>query len=271
MKFSVLMSVYHKEQPDYLDRALVSLQEQTLPADEIVIVEDGPLNEKLYDVLESWQDKLPIKRVPLKENIGLGGALAAGLLECSHDIVARMDTDDICDQTRFKKQIQFMKGNPEVGIIGSAITEFEGNESNIYCTREVPVTHEEIVAYAKNRNPFNHMTVMYKKSEVLNVGNYQPCPNFEDYYLWARMLNSGTKAANLETPLVNARAGAGMISRRGGFKYITSEWAFQKKLHSLGFISTLKMIKNNLIRTAFRVVPASLRKSVYGVLLRNNV
>ena len=95
-KFSVLMSVYHKDDPTYLDTALNSLTEQTAVPDEIVLVKDGPVSQQLEEVIDAFHKKFcNLKIVALEKNSGLGNALNQGLKHCSHELVARMDSDDI--------------------------------------------------------------------------------------------------------------------------------------------------------------------------------
>ena len=126
MNFSVLMSVYEKETPEYLQAALDSiLVNQTIMPTEVVVVEDGPLNDGLYDILEEFRKKFPcLKTVPLRKNVGLGDALNEGLKHCSYEWVARMDSDDIAVDTRFESQLTFIKHNPDIDLLGGNITEF---------------------------------------------------------------------------------------------------------------------------------------------------
>lgn len=225
MPFSVLISVYKKEKPEYLQRALESLEEQTLLADEIVIVKDGELTNELEEVLSAFTKKLPLKVIALKENVMLGRALAVGLLECCHERVARMDSDDIAIKHRFALQMAFMDANPNISAVGGYISEFM-HEGEIIRTKSMPLMPKELRQYAKFRNPLNHMTVMFQKSKVLEAGNYTHFPLLEDYHLWSRMLAKGFALANMNTVLVLARIGADFSNKRGG-------WAYFKKYRTL--------------------------------------
>ncbi|HBM2857206.1 TPA: glycosyltransferase, partial [Enterobacter cloacae] len=166
MRFSVLMSLYDKEKSAYLDECLESLASQTLQADEIVLVYDGPINKALKAVVDKWLSSLPIKIVALKNNVGLGEALNEGMKHCSFDYIMRMDTDDICKSNRFELQTKFMEMNPDIDISGSCTYEFIGNKNNIVSERKVPLTNDEIKKFARLKNPFNHMTVIFKKSSI---------------------------------------------------------------------------------------------------------
>ena len=230
-ELSVLMSLYIKEKPEYVEQCFQSLLCQTVQADEWVIIEDGPLSDKMYGLLDEYQQKYPrlIKRVSHKTNQGLGLALRSGVPECKNELIARMDTDDIAREDRFEKQLAMFEAQPNLDICGSYITEFEDNPKNIVSKREVPVTDSEIHKYQKKRDAFNHMTVMYKKSSVLRAGNYQSMPLMEDTMLWVNMMINGAVCVNIPEYLVNARIGRDMIERRGGWNYFKNIRRVERK------------------------------------------
>lgn len=268
MKFSVLMSLYDKEKPEFLAECFTSLANQTVQADEIVLVLDGRINADLEKVVTAFQDNLPLKIIFLPDNVGLGQALNVGLTHCSHDWVIRMDTDDICVPTRFEQQRHFIQNHPEIDVLGGQIIEFEQEISQGEKSRQVPITYDEIVKYAKSRNPINHMTVAFKKSVVLAVGSYRHAPLYEDYDLWVRLLLAGYRFANLPDVLVYARAGQTMYERRGGLNYAKYEIAMQQNFYAQGFLTMANVIKNLAIRLPVRLLPNSLRSLIYQKLLR---
>ena len=239
MKFSVLMSVYCKEKAEYLIECFESLLNQTVKADEWVVVEDGPLTDELYNILDKYQSMYPglLKRIKLNENVGLGQALKKGVIECSHEIIARMDTDDISVIDRFEKQLYYMLCNPEVDICGGHIKEFCGNIGEIKSERLVPLTDIEIKRYQKKRDGLNHVTVMFKKSSIIKSGNYQSCLLMEDTLLWINMIRSGCIFANLDEYLVYVRTGEDMFARRGGLEYYQKYHNARKLILKTGYIS----------------------------------
>ena len=269
MKFSVLMSVYYKESPVFLYEALESILIQTVMPSEIVCIKDGVLTDELEAVLSEFSNKYKdmFKFIGFNENKGLGYALRIGVEECSYEIIARMDTDDIARKDRFEKQLNIIT-QQNVDITGSNILEFDGNIENIISKRNVPSTFSGIKEYAKTRNPFNHMTVMYKKSAVLKAGNYKEFLWFEDYNLWVRMIVTGAKMYNTEEVLVYARTGSAMFERRGGFQYVKKEYSMQKDMLKLKFISKSRFMINVSERAVVRMIPNKLRKFVYMKLLR---
>ncbi len=269
MKFSVLMSIYKKEEPKYFVEALESVLNQTVMPNEIVIIEDGILTKELQYVIIKYKEKYPdiIKNYPLKENKGLGLALNYGATKCKHNLIARMDTDDIALPTRFEKQLEIFEKNPSYDIVGGNILEFaEG--TNITNTRIVPEKKEEIYKYAKKRNPMNHVTVMFKKDAILEVGNYENLPYFEDYYLWCKLIKMNKNMYNIQDILCKVRAGEQMAKRRGGRNYIKAIYKFQKKIEELGIINQLEKNVNTLIRSAVSIAPNNLRSLTYSKLLR---
>jgi len=265
MKFSVLMSVYIKENPEFLRASIESLLNQTVIPNQIVVVKDGPLTAALEKLLGSYCQQFPelFCMVKLPENQGLGIALQKGLEACKFSLVARMDGDDISVPDRFEKQLKYFESDKALDLIGSSIQEFDGAISNIISHRKVPTNHEEILKFAKKRNPFNHMTVMYKKSKVIEAGNYQDFLWNEDYYLWVRMLLVGAKCANISEPLVYARTGVEMFERRGGLSYAVVETKLQSYFFKKRFINRWEFLRNILIRTTTRLVPNALRKFIY--------
>ena len=272
MNFSVLMSIYKKEEPKYFNRAMQSIwDEQTVKPDEIVLVQDGPLTDGLHKAIDEWKAKIGevFKTVPLEKNVGLGEALNAGIKHCSYELIARMDTDDISIPNRFEKQLKAFENN-DIDICSSWVSEFDSDENEIISYRKLPEKHNEIIVYSKMRSPINHPAVMYKKSIVEKAGGYKHMLWMEDYYLWARMLLSGAKFYNIQEPLVNMRAGYGQLERRGGFKYAIEEFKFLNKLKKIGYLTTIEYLKNILIKVPIRLLPKELLKSVYGLLRSKN-
>lgn len=270
-KFSVLMSIYKKEKPEYCRACFESLLCQTVPASEWVIVEDGPLTEELYAVLEEYMQNYPdlIVRVPLTQNVGLGMALREGIQHCSYELVARMDTDDICKEDRFEKQLQEFERDPELDICGSYMKEFETDITNITGVRKVPLLDAEIKEYQRRRDAFNHMTVMYRKSKVLAAGNYQHALLMEDSLLWINMILSGAKGKNIGEYLAFARANQDMIERRGGFSYFLKYKEGRKRIKETGYISNWDYYYTLLVQFVVAMAPAKLRKMIFRHLLRS--
>ena len=270
VKFSVLMSVYQKENPDFLRKSLNSvLIEQSRKPDELVLVEDGPLTEELYQTIQDFKEKFPeMKVLPLKENVGLGEALHRGVEACSYDWIARMDTDDIATPDRFQQQVVYIEQHPQLDVLGGNIIEFDTEPDQIVAEKQMPLSHEEIIKRLQRRNPFCHMTVFFKKSSVLKAGNYKSLPLVEDYYLWARMAAQGCRFANLNRVLVYARVGNGMHTRRSQTEQIASWKVVNTFLLSHGMLNRGQYYQNMLMIRAFVGTPIWIKAFIYKYLLR---
>jgi glycosyltransferase involved in cell wall biosynthesis len=267
-QFSVLVSVYHKEVSRNLEQCLDSLANQTLPADEIVIVKDGMLPRELEETLLLWQGKLPLKIVGYSENKGLAYALNYGLKYCSNELIARMDSDDICLPDRFEKQIRIFENNQDLVLLSGYISEFNDMPNDILSIRRVPIGYEKIVKSLKKRNAFNHMTIMFKKSAILSVDGYQNVDGFEDHDLWIRLVQAGLKVNNIPEILVYVRIGNNMIGRRTGFNYAKKEIAFFNKQRKSSFISSIEFIIFLTLRVPVRLFPHRVLAVIYRHFLR---
>lgn len=269
-EYSVLMSVYHKEKPEYLRQAIESIQAQTFSTDDFVLVCDGLLNPELDAVIAAKQQEMGdvLNVVRLAKNGGLGNALNQGIKHCKNELVARMDSDDIAYPDRCEKQIKVFNIHPEVSICSGIVEEFT-TDPNIVDTRRVPPeTNAEIVEFAKKRNPFNHPCVMYKKSTVEAVGSYQDFYLLEDYYLWLRMLMAGYQGYNIQEPLMHMRAGSDMYLRRAGWKYAKTQARLFKFMKKQGFIGVGQCVKSCVIRSGSALAPNWLRKFMFEKVLR---
>lgn len=269
MPFCVLLSLYRKENPDCLRESLDSVLCQTIPPDEVVLVLDGPLTEELDRVVQEYAGRYPIlKVIPLPENVGLGKALNEGLKHCSHDLVARMDTDDIAKPDRFEKQLAVFSAHPDVDVCGAWIEEFVGNLDNVTSIKKVPEKHWEILHYAQKRCPVNHPVVMFRKSALKSAGGYCHFLLLEDYFLWIRMLMDGAKFYNIQESLLWFRSSSDMFERRGGWRYLKNEIDFWIMAYRTGFVSYIRMVANIMVRVPVRVLPNKWRKVFYTSILR---
>lgn len=259
--FSVLMSLYNKERVANLNECLLSIQNQTLLPSEVVIVYDGIISEALSSVVETFQEKINIKVIKLERNVGLGKSLNIGIKHCQFNLVARMDTDDICRHDRFEKQIQVVNNDFELAILGTAIIEFDniGHKR----VKQLPISRNEIIRFSKTKNPFNHMSVVFRKDIIESCGGYHHHPFMEDYNLWLRVIASGHKVANLDDILVDARVGDGMVARRRGWEYIKSEIQLFHLKNELRITNHFNCLPILCIRLIPRILPVILLKYLY--------
>ena len=269
-KFSVLMSVYIKEKADYFNECMESLLKQTVQPNEIVIVQDGPVSVEIDEAIINYKKKYPglLKIIPLKQNKGLGLALAEGIKNCTYELIARMDTDDICVPERFERQLKEFKENPALDIVGSYICEFDGTIKDKIAIRKVPICNGDIRKYQKKRSAFNHVTVMFKKSSVLKAGNYKDALFVEDDLLWCDMLQCGCVGKNIDEVLVYVRTGMSMIMRRGGWRYFCNYRNGRRKILNPGHITYFDYLSTILMQLIVCMIPSKLRYKLFVKILR---
>jgi lipopolysaccharide/colanic/teichoic acid biosynthesis glycosyltransferase/glycosyltransferase involved in cell wall biosynthesis len=266
-KYSVLMSLYKKENPEYLKIALDSMINQTVKPDEIILVEDGPLTDELYTVLNEYNQYL--HRIKNETNLGLGLALNVGLKECRNELVARMDTDDCSKPDRCEKQMKRFEEKPYLSIVGSHVDEFVGDISNIVSKRTVPTTSKEIYNFAKKRSAFNHPAVMYRKSKVLEQGGYADLKRNQDVDLFGRMLYSGDKAENIDESLLWFRSSDELAKRRKSWQNTWSYIATIRKFWKMGYSSFFDYAFVGIAQTGMYVMPIKVQNLLYKKYLRN--
>ena len=269
-KYSVLMSLYIKEKPEYLRSAIQSMVDQTYAPDEIVIVKDGLITEELQSVLDEFSEKYPnmFNIIGYEENRGLGLALNFGLEHCRNELVARMDTDDIAKPERCEKQLDMFEENSQLDLLGSSVDEFYSTPDEIVSRRVVPTNHKEIYEFAKRRSAFNHPTVMYKKSKVLSVGGYGDLRRNQDVDLFGRMLFSGCIAGNIEESLLYFRANDALAKRRRSWENTKSYIMTIKKFWKMGYASFGDYAIVAVAQTGMFLMPVKLQHWVYKKFLR---
>ena len=269
-KYSVLMSLYIKEKPQYLSLAIKSMIDQTWKPDEIVIVKDGKITPDLQDILDFYTEEYPelFHIVGYEENRGLGLALNYGLSYCRNELVARMDTDDIAKPERCEKQVKAFVLHPDYAIIGSAVDEFYGTPENVTSRRVVPCQPEEIYQFAKRRSAFNHPSVMYRKSVVLEHGGYANLRRNQDVDLFGRMLFAGCKAANFEESLLWFRSDENLAKRRKSWENTWSYIDTIRRFHKMGYSSWMDVAVIAGAQTVMYLMPIGVQNWLYKKFLR---
>ena len=265
--FSVLMSVYKNEKPEFLKSCLYSIVNQSLKPTELIIVKDGTLNKGLDNILEEFSNSNDFFYIfGYEQNRGVGYALSFGLAKCNHEIIIRCDSDDINKLDRFKTQIEFINKN-NYAIIGSNIEEFHSEIGDLKRYRNIPQNNVNIQKFKYSRNPFNHMTVAFRKSIIISAGGYVSMSGYEDYYLWLRVLKNH-KGFNIQNNTVYARVGNNMIGRRQGYSFMIKELKFQKQILNDGLISRFQFFVNFFTRVIPRLLPITLLEIIYKFILR---
>lgn len=275
-EYSVLMSVYYKDHPEYVRAAIESMLQQTEPPAELVLVCDGQLGEALNRVIEDYARKIVLLR--LKKNQGLGMALKEGIKICRCELVARMDSDDISAKSSCALQLDYLEEHPEVDVLSGTLAEFEGaacteaevvNTNAVKSLKRLPEHDAELKRYMCRRNPLNHPCVMFRKSKVEAAGGYRSYHLFEDYDLWLRMAGHGATFANIQDVLLYMRINH-MYARRGGFAYARAIMAFQREMYRNKWITLPQFFCFTILRVGVSLMPDKLRQVIYKVRLREH-
>ena len=262
--FSVLLPYYRNDDPAHLRRSFLSVTgDQTVPPDQVVLVQDGPTGPELDATVRTLLDDsaVPVEHVRLESNVGLARALEAGLSRCRHEIVARQDADDVSLPERFARQLPLLEQG--LDLVGSAIEELDDRRPGAGLVRVPPATQGEIVGRARFASPFNHPTVVFRQSAVREAGGYQHLDLLEDYWLFVRMIARGARVANDPEPLVLYRVDAGAYRRRGGRRLLRSELELQKRMRRIGFTTRAQYVRNVLVRGGYRVLGEPIRRALY--------
>lgn len=277
MKFSVSLCVYDKDNSSYFKEALESISKQSLLPNQIVVVVDGFVNQNLQKVIVTFRQechnlKIDFDVIYLEENRGHGEARRVSIENAKYDLIALMDADDISRYKRFEKQMNRFKNDEELSVVGGQIMEITHDTKEEVSIREVPQEDREIKEYMKTRCPFNQMSVMFKKEDVLEVGNYLDFYHNEDYYLWVRMYLNACKFQNIDEVLVDVRINEEFYNRRGGWKYFLSELRLQKIMYKNSIISFIRFMFNSVVRFILQVVLTDgIRGFIFKKLFRKRV
>lgn len=269
--YSVLVSLYEKERPEYLTSCLDSIFNQTVAPDEVVVVKDGPLTGELESVLNSYSNTHPdcFTFIDYPENKGLWYALSVGVPACRNDLIMRMDVDDWMMPERAEKELRVFAENPAYGCVGTLVTEFEGDIAQPIALVDLPEKHEDIIKFGKRRCPFRHPSLMFKKSAVLAAGNYQEMPLFEDYDLYMRLASSGCIFYNIQESLVYVRTSQDFFARRGSFAYMRKMLHFKRTCLARGDYTLPEFFSCTVPHIVVCLMPNSLRAFVYKHMLRS--
>ena len=270
-KYSVLMSVYYKENPKYLDISIDSMLKQTVKANEFIIIEDGELTKELTEVINKYVTQYPklFKIIKNKKNIGLGPSLNKGVIASTNELIARMDSDDYSSPNRCEEELKVFINDPELAMVGTFEAEFINDINNVVSIHKVPETNDQIEKFMRRRCALLHPTVMYKKSAVLKSGNYHSVPLYEDYDLFLRMvLECKVKVYNIQKNLYFIRTSADFYKRRGGLKYAKTVLKFKWNMHSKGYMSMNDFFISGIGQAVVCVLPNFVRKFIYLKLLR---
>lgn len=204
---SVIMPAYNSK--DYIEEAVNSVLNQTFQDFELIIIDDAS-TDSTVKIIKKFQKKNPdkIKLIQVKNNLNCGGDKCAneGLKVATGKYIARMDADDVAELSRFEKQINFLKDNPKIFLVGSNADVIDRN-GNVIGEKNEPLTSDEIYKAYFGFHPLIHPTCMFKrklkdgtpfKYEIKYSAN-------NDYYTFFKLVCKGYKFVNMDEKLLKYR------------------------------------------------------------------
>lgn len=269
---SVVMSVYKNDDTAFFEEAIKSILNQSYLPDEIVIVVDGPVSSEINKLLDFYENKKLFKIIRLVQNKGLANALNIGIAEAKGNYIARMDSDDICFEDRFQKQIDFIV-KENLDIVGGQIIEFGNDIEDVVSFRKVPLEHSEMINFMKVRSPFSHPTILFRKEVFFGLNGYDVSIFPEDYDFFVRAYLKGFKFGNVDQSVLWFRLGSDRskaIRRRWGLTYAKNEIKLYKKFLQLGYYNYPEFFKVICFKIPLRILPFAFYKFIYFKILRNN-
>lgn len=271
-KYSVLTTVYSKEKPEYLRQCLESMVNQTILPFEYVIVEDGPLTDELEKVIQEFSANYSFfKVIRLEENEGCGPASIAGMNACTTDLVARIDSDDISLPNRCELELVAFENDNDLVVVGSDMYEFEDDVSNVVSIKRMPSQVDEIYKYGKTRNPFNHSTVMMRKSIVQSFGGYAPLRRSLDLELFTKLVANNCKCLNINIPLVYFRVGSSRVKRKKNWTNLKCDLKVYRRNRRIKYISFFEYVFVVMRQVVFFILPVKLANYLYKLFFRKKV
>lgn len=253
-EFSVVISVYSKDDPVHFSMAIDSLFRQTVLPNEIIVAVDGPVDGELLQRVNQYSQIPKISVIRLPQNIGLGASRHKAILQAKSEIIAVMDSDDVCTENRFALQIERFN-SVSIDIVGGYIAEFSESPDLVKSIREVPLSHEAIVRRGRWRQPINHVTLMFRKEAYFLSGGYRSFRKIEDYDLFHRMVMTGSIFLNLPEIIVKVRASDNQYARRHGVAYLREEIILFRGMLISGYIGNIQFLLNISSRFFGRLMP----------------
>ena len=268
--FSVIISVYLYDNVDHFIEAMNSIFRQTLSPYEIILAVDGPISNNMESVVGNFENNPIVRIVRSDVNIGRGAIKHRAILTTTTEFIAIMDADDISIDSRFELQVTAFIDS-KIDLVGGYISEFHNSIGDLKSVRKTPLKHEEIIKQGKWIQPYNHVTIMFKKSMYIKSGGYGKLYMIEDYDLFFHMAMNGAIFCNIPKTLVYVRTTNDQYLRRHGIKYFQEEFFLILSMLKSGYISHWTFIINITIRLIVRSMPVILLRFLTKYFLRSDV
>lgn len=220
---SVILPAYNAEA--FLEQAVQSVLQQSFNNFELIIIDDGS-SDRTPGILGKIGDRR-LRVIRHERNVGLISGLNEGLDASTGKYIARMDADDVCEPSRFLRQIECLEACPEVGVLGTAvrIIDEQGRPS---ATFVMPLSSTDVEWSMPMLCPIAHPSVMMRADLVKREGGYSAAAvHAEDYELWHR-LSRQMRVANLREPLLRLRKHSASVTSTLRQKHLDAAAAVSK-------------------------------------------
>ena len=248
---------YSKSKPGYLMESINSILNQSMKADKIHLIQDGPISNELKEVVNNYKKQHPnLFKIIILNKKGLPHALNKSIYKTNTKYYARMDSDDIAFKTRLEEQVLYLEKNADIDILGSWAKEFDKkiDEKEDFINKR-PSNQYEIEEYFHYMNPLVHPTVIFRVSVFDKIGFYnEKFYTDQDLELWGRALKNRVNISNIQKPLLYFRI-EGRQKRRSKLSAIKRQIIARYSYNTLS-------IKLNILKIAailFRLLPERIR------------
>ena len=270
-EFTVCMVVTRNDSAEHFNVALLSLTCQSMKPSEILIVDNGGLTDRHYEIIASIDDELSIRLVRIANLSPVGQARNIALHAARYKVIAVADPDDVNEPDRFMKLVPEL--NDSVRMVGAWVREFSHEKSDRQIERRVPCDFVDIIRYSRFRSPVNNPTICYFKNDALGGGGYNTSLRFgEDYDLVMKFIRSGKIIHNIPIVTVSFRTGDAKIlhKKRSGLFLLKEEIKLHRIFLVNGDISLLDFFIVIAIKVLVRLLPCSLFEMFYTKVLRKH-
>lgn len=270
-KYSVLMPLWYKEDMNNLKSSLLSIVNQTVKPDEVVMIKDHRISKEMQDLIDGVFDKSGVE-INIYEDYsldkkGLSSILNFGVQKCRNSLIARMDTDDIADDSRCEAELKEFENDSELALVGTWVYEFDDDPEDIKALHSVPTGMAEIKRRMKYTNPFNHPTVMFRKEIILACGNYDKnLHKNEDYDLWYRVVSGGYRCKNINKPMLKFRRGEMFNKRRKNREQHLGKIELKKRMLKDGYMTRFEYVVSYTMEKMYFFMPTCMRRMAFKIL-----
>lgn len=208
---SVIMSAYNSEK--FIADSIKSISNQTYDNWELILINDCSTDHTSQIVSQFMDSDSRIKIINNSENYGLTKSLNIGIANSNGEYIARLDSDDLAESSRFEKQVNYLSNYPEVGLVGSGAYLIDSS-SNKVGSMNVISRQSSINKFLIHLNPFIHSSLMFRKKALDDAGYYREKFRYsQDYDLVLRLCEK-YRSSNIAEPLIRWRVSDGSLTMK---------------------------------------------------------